>query len=295
MRRPGPPRPSASGAVPPRRPAAESAFPPALLQSAHFAMNDRYHILRSRGTDTWLLFFTVGGGGFFRSAAGRIVRARRGDLHLYPPRVETEYGTLRRRTWDFHWVHFPARPAWAGWLKLPATDVPGLRHVPVRSARGRTRILEAFRDLQRDIRMGGMWRQELAFNAIERILIVAGESVRDTRGRPVDDRVQAVLERIASRPAERTTVAELAAQAHLSPSRFAHLFRRETGHGVIEAILHARLQEAAKLLELTPTSIKEIAEATGFGSPFYFSARFRRRYGLSPRQFRERRGRPVSA
>lgn len=252
-------------------------------------MGDRYHIWRSRGTETWLLMWTSGGHGFFRSGTGTVVRAKPGDLHLYAPGVETEYGTPRGCRWDFHWVHFSARPAWAGWLKLPSAGIPGLCHVPVRSRRGRERILEAFRDLHRDIRMGGLWRDELANNAIERILIVAGESVRASRGRPLDDRVQAALERIATRPAERYTVANLAAQAHLSPSRFAHLFRKETGHAVIEAILHARLAEAAKLLELTPTSIKEIAEQTGFGSPFYFSAQFSRRYGLSPRRFRERR------
>ena len=275
--------------IPPGRPAREAAYGNAPLLSAHFVMGDRYHVFRSRGTESWLLLWTVGGAGFFRSASGAVVRARPGDLHCYRPGVETEYGTPRRSTWDFHWVHFSARPAWAAWLKLPPAGIPGLSHVPVRSRRGRERILEAFRDLHRDIRMGGLWRQELAHNAIERILIVAGESVRAGRGRPVDDRVQAALERIATRPAERYTVGGLAAQAHLSASRFAHLFRKETGHSVIEAILHARLGEAAKLLELTPTSIKEIADVTGFGSPFYFSAQFRRRYGMSPRAFRNRR------
>jgi len=284
------PRRPRHAAIPPDRPGREAAYDPAPLRAAHFTMGDRYHILRSRGTDTWLLFYTVGGGGFFRSADGRTAQARAGTLHLYPPRVGTEYGTLRGGTWDFHWVHFSARPAWAGWLKLPGTAVPGLLEVPVRSARGRARILDAFRDLHRDIRMGGLWRAELASNAIERILIVAGESVRAGRGRPVDDRIQAVLERIATRPAERYTVAGLAASVHVSPSRFAHLFRRETGHGVIEAILHARLAESAKLLELTPTPIKEIAAMTGFGSPHYFSARFKKRFGMGPRAFRRKRG-----
>lgn len=51
--------------------------------------------------------------------------------------------------------------------------------------------------------------------------------------------------------------------------------------------------QAAKLIGGTATPIAEVAEAVGFRSTFHFSASFRRRYELSPRDYRNRRLRTV--
>ena len=40
------------------------------------------------------------------------------------------------------------------------------------------------------------------------------------------------------------------------------------------------------LLEYTRGTLQQIADETGFSSPFYLSLRFKRRYGLSPRDYR---------
>ena len=47
-----------------------------------------------------------------------------------------------------------------------------------------------------------------------------------------------------------------------------------------------RLDRARRLLELTPSSINDIALKTGFENPFYFSRRFKFRTGFSPRDYR---------
>lgn len=259
------------------------------LDSGRFDQGDRYHSIRRKGSATWLLFFTSGGRGFFRGRDGGVGFARVGDVHLYASRAWQEYGTAPRERWAFDWCHFAPRPAWGEWLKLPpVAGVPGLAGVHVVHPALRARITGVFRELHRDVRLTGLWRHELAMNALERVLLACWEGLRTVRGRPPDPRVQAAQEWIAGHPAEPVTVADLAQQAHLSPSRFAHLFRHETGQSVIDCVLHTRLREAAKLLEQTPSPIKEIAYACGFGSPFYFSAQFRKRYGSSPRAWRAR-------
>jgi transcriptional regulator GlxA family with amidase domain len=47
-----------------------------------------------------------------------------------------------------------------------------------------------------------------------------------------------------------------------------------------------RLNRARQLLGWTSLSIKEIAAEVGYHDPFYFSARFRKHLGKSPRAFR---------
>ncbi|HEY3234739.1 MAG TPA: helix-turn-helix transcriptional regulator, partial [Polyangiaceae bacterium] len=92
----------------------------------------------------------------------------------------------------------------------------------------------------------------------------------------------------------RYTVEGLARQANLTPSGFARLFKHQMGESVIEYVLRTRLREAARLLEHTPARVKEIAYAMGFSTPYHFSAMFKKRYGKSPRAYRERiRPRPA--
>ncbi|MDU6385401.1 MAG: AraC family transcriptional regulator, partial [Eggerthella sp.] len=50
-----------------------------------------------------------------------------------------------------------------------------------------------------------------------------------------------------------------------------------------------RLQEAAKLLEVTDESVATIAARVGYANPSKFSAAFKRRYNATPREYRTER------
>lgn len=63
-------------------------------------------------------------------------------------------------------------------------------------------------------------------------------------------------------------------------------FRAELGASPAEAQRLLRLDRAAVLLARSNLQVQEIAEATGFASPFHFSRAFRKIYGRSPRAFR---------
>lgn len=259
------------------------------VQSAHFVVAAPYHVYRSHGTPTALIFFTVSGEGFFRASRGGVHVTRPGELMYYEPGVEQEYGTVARtgRPWDFHWVHFFPRPHWSNWLRLaPVAGVPGLRHASVPGEARIAELTSLWEELHRDMRLGDGWRRELAMNLVERLLLLVWESLGSAH-RPLDARVQVALEAISRDPAGRYTVAALARMAGLSPSRFAHLFRGETGLPVLETVLRARMKEAEKLLKLTQSPISEIAYRLGFASPQHFSSQFARRYGMSPRRYRD--------
>lgn len=97
-----------------------------------------------------------------------------------------------------------------------------------------------------------------------------------------------MLEYINAHLDEELTAPRLTAVAHLSPSRLAHLFTAQTGtplRGYVEA---QRMEAAARLLEMTPDSVAEIARRVGFADPLYFSRRSRALRGLSPSAHRAR-------
>lgn len=82
-------------------------------------------------------------------------------------------------------------------------------------------------------------------------------------------------------------VTEVARAARMSRSGLQRMFRTFQHESIHEFLLRMRLDQARQLLCDERLAIKEISARLNFSSEFYFSRFFRKRTGLSPRQFRE--------
>ncbi|BDI32525.1 hypothetical protein CCAX7_45760 [Capsulimonas corticalis] len=100
------------------------------------------------------------------------------------------------------------------------------------------------------------------------------------------NRLLAVLQYIEDNIAQSVTLTDLAEVAQLSIGHFSAEFKACFGSSPIDYVLDFRLRRAAHLLQDLHLSISEIAARTGFADPFYFSKQFKRRYRLSPSEFR---------
>lgn len=81
-------------------------------------------------------------------------------------------------------------------------------------------------------------------------------------------------------------VTMMASVAALSPAHFARAFAATVGVTPFEYVMTRRLARAHELLERTDRSALDIALAVGFKTPSHFASRFRREFGLSPRDIR---------
>ncbi len=86
--------------------------------------------------------------------------------------------------------------------------------------------------------------------------------------------------------AEPVSVAMAANAAHLSPYHFHRMFKSAFQQTPMQYLQERRLAAARTLLVATDQPITSICFAVGFESLGSFSWLFRRRFGLSPRQFR---------
>jgi len=102
----------------------------------------------------------------------------------------------------------------------------------------------------------------------------------------MDPRVAWAVEEMKRRIAEPLSVADLARGAHLSVSRFAHLFRSETGCAPGEFLQAVRMMRARALLERTFLTIKEVMAVIGCNDASHFARDFRRFHGMPPREWR---------
>src|SRR5262249_22215632 len=78
-------------------------------------------------------------------------------------------------------------------------------------------------------------------------------------GLSLDDRMERVIETMHRRISDSLTVAELAAEAQLSPSHFAAMFKRKTGFSVLDFFIRLKIQRACHLLDSTELPVKAIA------------------------------------
>lgn len=96
-----------------------------------------------------------------------------------------------------------------------------------------------------------------------------------------------VIEHLHASLGEKVTVESLAEIAHLSPSHFARVFRKETGRAPMEYVQALRLERSKKLLLAGGRTITDVALECGFGSSSYLSACFQKRYKMTPREYQK--------
>jgi AraC-like DNA-binding protein len=104
-------------------------------------------------------------------------------------------------------------------------------------------------------------------------------------------RLQRALERLHERPGQGLPIETAASLCGLSPAYFSRLFRRCHGMPFRDYVRAHRLQLAAQRLASDRENLSQIAYALGFASPSHFSASFRQRFGVTPREYRSAAGR----
>ncbi|NPV43657.1 MAG: response regulator [Firmicutes bacterium] len=83
------------------------------------------------------------------------------------------------------------------------------------------------------------------------------------------------------------TLGKVSSFVHLSPYYLSRLFKNEVGCTFIEYVTNLRLEQAKKMLKSTSDSIVDIARKIGYSEPGYFSKVFKKKFGISPNEYRK--------
>jgi AraC family transcriptional regulator len=178
-------------------------------------------------------------------------------------------------------------------------------HVDAFERDARTRVgirnEETFRDSRLMQRIVRLWRELRAEAPTSRLL--ADQVMRETlealaqrtdgpvplrhaRERLGAGSVRRVRDYVESHLERDFEVADMAAVADLSPAHFARAFAATVGATPFDYVMTRRLARAHELLAGTDRPVLDVALDVGFKTPSHFAARFRREFGLSPREIR---------
>lgn len=111
---------------------------------------------------------------------------------------------------------------------------------------------------------------------------LSGEAIKNPNGAPFS----AILYFIRQNLTSNIRVEDLCRLAGMSQSHFYRQFLEYTGMTPIQLILEERLRYAKELLNKEEVSVKEVAYASGFNDPNYFSRIFKKQEGITPGKFR---------
>jgi len=235
-----------------------------------------YHIMRKSSRLFCIEYIVEGSGTVI--CDGRSFRAEKGDVYMLREGHDHDYFSDAETPWTKMWFNASGR------LIDALIGVYGLDGAVVFEG---VDLSEQFERAIAVCREGDAQRVngELALilhGMLQRLAAGKGEAGR----RPGEAaRMRGYIDRNFS---GRVDIAALSGLIYKSGSQAIRIFKREYGETPYEYLIGRRLELARELLRSTNMLIKEVAYRSGFADEHYFSSVFRRRFGLTPREYRAR-------
>ena len=111
-------------------------------------------------------------------------------------------------------------------------------------------------------------RKRISKHAINNIIDYVHESIEKNLGSPT------------------LSVTSIATETHYNPSYLSRLYKQQTGVNIMETINNIRIRKSCELLKDPSLKIMDISYRIGFASPSSFTFFFRKRMGMTPKEFR---------
>ncbi|MFE7846758.1 AraC family transcriptional regulator [Microbacterium sp. NPDC057407] len=245
----------------------------------YFPTAKAHGVFRDAGIDQAVVIVCAKGRGWCEVGAQRHTVAA-GQVLIVPPSHPHSYGAEQDEPWTVWFMHVAGRDVdsllAAGGFSAQAPVQP-LRDMFAAIDLLESIVSRAARDTtaQSLLETAGAAWHVLA-------LLASGRGGGASRVEVIDHARQH-LETHLDRKVE---VAELAASAGLSVSRFAELFREHVGMPVLKYQTSLRMARARELLDTTDLSVAQIAARVGYEDPFYFSRKFRSAHGMTAQRYR---------
>lgn len=245
----------------------------------HFYTWDAGRIL----TEYAVVYVAHGHGEFDSQATGTIPLGP-GDAAMLFPGERHRYRPVPTEGWGIYWAHFQGDIATRLHEQRIFMPERAVSHVGIDDA-----MLAAFRGLLDALRSDVAGCGPVAAAKVLEILARLQAGTSPARAVP---RLQAIVREarmlLESDPGGVPVVEALVDRFDISRTHFFRAFKDQTGQSPYQYHLQLAMRRAGEMLRNSPLSVKQIAFALGFGSPYHFSKLFKSKVGTSPLDYRRR-------
>ncbi|GAA4729258.1 AraC family transcriptional regulator [Flavisolibacter ginsenosidimutans] len=241
---------------------------------------------RSVGISQHILIYCVDGKGWVQ-LDGQEYDVKSGQYFVVPAEMVHQYGSDEDAPWSIYWLHFKGRLANDYTSQLTRNKTKFV--ASVNFSEERTRLFDSmYATLENGYSADNLgyinmclWYFLSSFCYDDIFHVPSGNAEKDAIDLSIEFMQQNIEHTLSLR--------ELAAEAHISPSHYAALFKKKTGYPPLEYFNHIKVQKACQYLHFTNLQIKEIAYKVGICDPYYFSRFFSNIMGVSPLEYRNRK------
>ncbi|HEY3698678.1 MAG TPA: helix-turn-helix domain-containing protein [Spongiibacteraceae bacterium] len=243
--------------------------------------------------DFWTICLTEGGAGYIQAATHRIDLLP-GSVALIPPGFHGQVVRCENSPeWRCCYLGFRSRPQW---LKLLDWAYPLRTPVVLNSdlLGERDTFRRAFLEISTTSYHRGDINESLCFILIASLLtrfnrlnkkhFESADKGKDLH--MLDVRVSAAVNFVINNYSKSLNLETIANHASLSTSRLSAIFKQHYGISLIQWRDSIRLSIAKNLLANTNISVTDISQQVGWADQLYFSRRFKKEFGYSPRNYR---------
>ena len=209
---------------------------------------------------TLIHYVVQGEGSVIKNGESFAVHA--GEAFLIHPNEIVTYIADEENPWYYQWIAFDGR------LSQKFLELPTVLHFPAGLLQ---EMLEALEKDLSEFRI-----TSLLFKMYTELF--EGKKVRNHYVRQVQDHIRALY-------MQPLHVEEIAEQMNLDRRYLSRLFKAKTGQTIQEYLIAVRMEEAKRTLE-QGFSVEESALLCGYSDASNFSKMFKRRFGVSPLQWK---------
>ena len=232
---------------------------------------------------TYIIHYILEGKGVFKTC-GETWHLHEKEGFLIEPEVQTFYQADASDPWTYCWIGFE------GDLAPVLINELGLRaDRPTFCCDQKEELESIFQRIfqsQRTLELSDMLLESqlyLFFSILLKSLRVSGNTAKSKNS----DYTRSAIQYIRNQYFTPIKVSDIADHVGINRSYLYTLFVKETGMTPNEYLTSFRLTRAAEVLTITDYSIEQIALSCGYQDSVVFSKAFKRKYNVSPNQYRK--------
>jgi len=247
--------------------------------------SEDFYVDRS-GYEVCLLMYTISGKGLLKYE-GKTYDLLPGQAVVIDCR-KNQYYAACRGGWDFLWFHLEGESAFEYVKMFNETDASPLEigsRLSFENYYGRFFFSISRFDLRKELEMSSLAHEMLTRMITMKSFDGFHECYAQYR-REMEESVLMLNEHFR----EKMTVENMAQRCHVSKPYFIKMFKAYTGQTPYDYLLGLRLSKAQEELTQSTASVAQIALESGFLDSKNLILHFKKRFGITPLQYRKRSG-----
>ena len=245
-----------------------------------------HYINRQKAIDQFVLIYCVDGSGWYRIDE-KEYKVRKNQFFILPAGKPHTYGADDGNEWTIYWIHF--RGYLAGVYAQGAQKPQEINISTTSRVSERHNIFEEiFHTLEQGQDVENLRYSSSLLHHYLASMRYLEQYRQAVKKENTDNVVDAAIHYMRENIENRISIQDVIKYIGYSASRFATLFKQQTGKTPLNYFNQLKIQRSCSLLKNTDMKINQICYKIGIDDSLYFSRLFSKTMGMSPRDYREK-------